>query len=138
MRTHANNAHNLCLEFWSQTGILGLGAFILLVVLLATVIFRNGAIASVWTSAPVAHLGGVLYELGAIDDTTLNETLGEVARDKRLHGEILLEVLLRRPLDYRRSRPFRKDHLGSAPIRPRTPACCQRRESTAITARDRG
>lgn len=27
-RTHANNAHNLILEFWSQTGTLGLGVFL--------------------------------------------------------------------------------------------------------------
>ncbi len=27
-RTHANNAHNLLMEFWSQTGFLGLGIFL--------------------------------------------------------------------------------------------------------------
>ncbi|HEY8073495.1 MAG TPA: tetratricopeptide repeat protein [Labilithrix sp.] len=52
--------------------------------------FRDGAIASVTTSDGVAYLGGVLYELGAIDMQTLNATLLEVATAKKLHGEVLL------------------------------------------------
>lgn len=52
---------------------------------------RLGKIAVVRTSAPIAYLGGILYELGAIDSATLNETLFEVASAKQLHGRILLE-----------------------------------------------
>jgi len=49
-----------------------------------------GRIAVVRTSESIAYLGGILYELGFIDITTLNATLHEVARDRRLHGEILM------------------------------------------------
>jgi hypothetical protein len=52
---------------------------------------RAGQIAVVRTSSSVSYLGGLLYELGAIDMTTLNETLREVATAKRLHGEVLRE-----------------------------------------------
>jgi tetratricopeptide (TPR) repeat protein len=57
----------------------------------AIVTLRDGQIAVVRTSEPLAYLGGILYESGAIDMETLNATLLVVARDKRLHGEILLE-----------------------------------------------
>jgi hypothetical protein len=56
-----------------------------------TIVLHEGLIARVWTSEPVAYLGGVLYEMGAIDATTLNETLLVVATQRRLHGEVLLE-----------------------------------------------
>lgn len=52
---------------------------------------RGGKIAAVRTSEPVAYLGGILYELGAIDVATLNATLHELATTKRLHGDILVE-----------------------------------------------
>src|SRR5207302_1103300 len=41
------------------------------------------------TSEPVAFLGGVLRELGYIDDATLNSSLGAMAKDRKLHGQIL-------------------------------------------------
>jgi tetratricopeptide (TPR) repeat protein len=56
-----------------------------------TLTMRRGMIAAVRTTEPVAYLGGILYELGAIDTATLNETLQEVAVAKRLHGDILVE-----------------------------------------------
>src|SRR5437016_336055 len=56
----------------------------------AAIVFRDGAIATVTTSQAAAYLGGVLYELGAIDMETLNASLLEVASAKRLHGEVLL------------------------------------------------
>ena len=56
----------------------------------ATVIFSRGAITKMKTSAPVAYLGPVLYELGFIDSATLNESLRDLSRMKWLHGEILL------------------------------------------------
>ena len=52
---------------------------------------RRGKIAVVRTSDPIAYLGSVLYELGAIDLPTLDATLHEVAGRKRLHGEVLIE-----------------------------------------------
>jgi len=52
---------------------------------------RGGKIAVVRTAEPVAYLGGVLYELGAIDIAALNETLHEVASARRLHGDVLVE-----------------------------------------------
>ena len=51
---------------------------------------KAGRIAVVRTPEP-AYLGGVLYETGVIDGGVLNETLLLVAKEKRLHGEILLE-----------------------------------------------
>ena len=56
-----------------------------------TLTMRRGMIAAVRTTEPVAYLGGILYELGAIDIATLNETLREVAVGKRLHGDILIQ-----------------------------------------------
>jgi hypothetical protein len=53
---------------------------------------RAGKIAVVRTTEAVAYLGGVLYELGAIDITALNQTLHEVASAKRLHGNVLVEA----------------------------------------------
>jgi tetratricopeptide (TPR) repeat protein len=56
-----------------------------------TLTMRRGMVAAVRTTEPVAYLGGILYELGAIDMAALNETLQEVAVAKRLHGDILVE-----------------------------------------------
>ncbi len=42
------------------------------------------------TSEPVAYLGGVLHELGYIDDVTLNASLASMAKERKLHGQILL------------------------------------------------
>ena len=56
-----------------------------------SLVMRLGKIAAVRTSDPIAYLGGVLYELGTIDIATLNETLHEIARTKRRHGDVLFE-----------------------------------------------
>jgi curved DNA-binding protein CbpA len=42
------------------------------------------------TSEPVSYLGNVLRELGVIDDQTLNASLALMAKERRLHGQILL------------------------------------------------
>ena len=52
--------------------------------------FESGVPVKVKTSEPVIYLGELLLELGAIDDSTLRRTLGGVAEDRRLHGQILL------------------------------------------------
>ena len=57
----------------------------------STVVVREGRVVKVRTGSPVAYLGGVLYERGAIDAATLNATLLDVATKKRLHGETLIE-----------------------------------------------
>jgi tetratricopeptide (TPR) repeat protein len=44
------------------------------------------------TSEPVAYLGNVLHELGYIDDATLNASLSRMAKERKLHGEILLAM----------------------------------------------
>ena len=72
-----------------------------------------GRIAVVRTSEPVAYLGSILYELGSIDMATLNATLLDVARDKTLHGKILMMrgALTRRQLDEALAeQTFRKVH----------------------------
>src|SRR5262245_23587468 len=43
------------------------------------------------TSPAVAYFGAVAYELGVIDTATLDATLLEIAKSKRLHGEVLVE-----------------------------------------------
>ncbi len=55
-----------------------------------TLTMRLGKIAVVRTSEPVAYLGRVLHDLGAIDVATLDSTLREVVRTKRLHGDVLV------------------------------------------------
>lgn len=44
------------------------------------------------TSEPIAYLGNVLHELGCIDDATLNSSLAAMARERKLHGQILREM----------------------------------------------
>ena len=56
----------------------------------ATLVMVRGLVTKVKTSAPVAYLGAVLYELGYIDTDVLNDSLRELSRMKWLHGEILL------------------------------------------------
>jgi hypothetical protein len=77
------------------------------------VTMRRGKIAVVRTSDPIAYLGGVLYELGAIDVSTLNTTLLEVAGARRLHGDVLLErgaITRERLADALAEQTFRKTH----------------------------
>ncbi|HEY8073493.1 MAG TPA: DnaJ domain-containing protein [Labilithrix sp.] len=56
-----------------------------------TIDLWRGRITGVKTTPPTAYLGAVLYELGWIDAQTLDATLLVVAKEKRLHGEILVE-----------------------------------------------
>ena len=83
------------------------------------VTLRGGQIAVVRTSDPLGYLGGVLHELGCIDITTLDTTLREVVRSKRLHGEILLErgaITPERLADGLAEQTFRKaQHLFTLP-----------------------
>jgi hypothetical protein len=55
----------------------------------AIIVFSRGMVTKIRTSAPVAYLGSILYEQGLLDDHALNDSLAEVARTKRLHGEVL-------------------------------------------------
>jgi O-antigen ligase/Tfp pilus assembly protein PilF len=69
-RTHANNAHNEVLEYWSQTGTLGLGAMIMFWL----VFFRTGAsiyrrLPHPWKGLEGGLLGGVA---GVLVDNLLN------------------------------------------------------------------
>jgi tetratricopeptide (TPR) repeat protein len=64
LRTHANNAHNEVLEFWAQTGLLGLGV----VAWMWTTFFRSARrwagsarLPGVWAAA-VAGVAGVLVD----------------------------------------------------------------------------
>src|SRR6187397_286633 len=51
----------------------------------------RGAIVAARTAPPIAFFGAVAHELGLIDTTTLNTTLLEISKSKRLHGEVLVE-----------------------------------------------
>jgi len=57
----------------------------------ATMTVRDGKVAKVRTSKPVAYLGMVLYERGILDAHELNASLALVASQRALHGSILLE-----------------------------------------------
>jgi len=64
MRTHANNAHNEILEIWSQTGLLGLGAWVWLWTTFFVVArrwSRQGRRPGIWTAA-VAGVAGMLVD----------------------------------------------------------------------------
>ena len=51
----------------------------------------RGRIRDARTNPPMAYFGAVAYEQGLIDTATLDATLLELAKTKRLHGEILVE-----------------------------------------------
>lgn len=61
----------------------------------ATVVLWRGRISAVETTpvglVPGGYFGTVAYELGFIDAATLDTTLAEIAKSKRLHGELLIE-----------------------------------------------
>lgn len=61
----------------------------------ATIVLWRGRITSVETDpiglVPGGFFGSVAYELGFIDAKTLDTTLAEIAKSKRLHGEVLIE-----------------------------------------------
>ncbi|MEB2311196.1 MAG: J domain-containing protein [Sorangiineae bacterium] len=52
--------------------------------------FERGAPRKAKTAEPVAYLGRVLFEQGAIDEATETRTLSVVAKEQRLHGAVLL------------------------------------------------
>jgi curved DNA-binding protein CbpA len=52
--------------------------------------FEKGAPAKAKTAQPVIHLGRLLLEMGAIDEATYNRTLAEVAKQRQLHGRLLV------------------------------------------------
>ena len=51
----------------------------------------RGRISDARTAPPIAYFGMVAYELGLIDSATLDATLLEIAKTKRLHGAVLVE-----------------------------------------------
>ena len=51
----------------------------------------NGRPAKGRVHLPVPYLGHVLLEMGAIDQAQLDATLVELAKTRRLHGQILME-----------------------------------------------
>jgi tetratricopeptide (TPR) repeat protein len=56
----------------------------------AVVVFNKGRARKVRSQCNI-YLGGLLYELGAIDAAAQNDTLAEVVRSKRPHGAVLRE-----------------------------------------------
>jgi hypothetical protein len=56
-----------------------------------TIHLWRGRVSGARTAPPVAYFGTVAYELGCIDTVTLDATLLEISKTKRLHGEVLVE-----------------------------------------------
>lgn len=56
-----------------------------------TITLWRGRIQDARTQPAIAYFGAVAYELGHIDTSTLDATLLEISRSKRLHGEVLVE-----------------------------------------------
>jgi tetratricopeptide (TPR) repeat protein len=57
----------------------------------ATLLVLEGMPSKGRTSEPVAYLGNVLRERGYIDDAALNSSLAAMAKERKLHGQILRE-----------------------------------------------
>lgn len=57
----------------------------------ATIVFREGWPSKARTSEG-AYLGGILHELGLIDASQLNASLAKMATERKLHGQILLQM----------------------------------------------
>jgi hypothetical protein len=57
----------------------------------ATIVLMRGRVTKMRTSAGVAYLGSVLYELGYITSEELDASLLQLAKERRPHGRILLE-----------------------------------------------
>jgi len=70
LRTHANNAHNEIIEVWSQTGILGLGVFIWLLVVIAVAFLRGSKARTPDSALFAAAVGGGLA--GMLADNMFN------------------------------------------------------------------
>lgn len=58
----------------------------------SAVFFAGGVPAKAQTAEPVIHLGRLLLEMGYADEAAINETLTRLAKEKRLHGQLLLEA----------------------------------------------
>src|SRR3954462_13083844 len=58
----------------------------------ASFLVIEGLLAKGRTSEPIAYLGNTLRELGYIDDGALNASLAAMAKERKLHGQILLEL----------------------------------------------
>jgi curved DNA-binding protein CbpA len=56
-----------------------------------TITLWRGRIHDARTQPAIAYFGAVAYELGHIDTPTLDATLLEISKSKRLHGEVLVE-----------------------------------------------
>jgi curved DNA-binding protein CbpA len=56
-----------------------------------TITLWRGRIQDARTQPAIAYFGAVAYELGHIDTSTLDATLLEISKSKRLHGEVLVE-----------------------------------------------
>lgn len=56
-----------------------------------TIKLWRGRIQDARTQPAIAYFGAVAYELGHIDTSTLDATLLEISKSKRLHGEVLVE-----------------------------------------------
>ena len=57
-----------------------------------TIELWRGRISGARTTPPTAYFGTVAYELGFIDTTTLDATLLEISKTRRLHGNVLVEA----------------------------------------------
>ena len=57
----------------------------------SAVYFSEGAPAKAKTAEALIHVGSLLVEKGAIDQATHDATLRRVARERQLHGQILLD-----------------------------------------------
>ena len=51
----------------------------------------RGRIHEARTAPPVAYFGAVAYELGLVETATIDATLLEISKSRRLHGEVLIE-----------------------------------------------
>ena len=56
-----------------------------------TIQLWRGRVWDARTAPAVTYFGALAYELGAIDTVTLDSTLLEISKSKRLHGEVLVE-----------------------------------------------
>lgn len=56
------------------------------------IVLHEGRIARVTCDERAPYLGAILYEQGAIAGEVLDRSLAEIARTKKLHGQVLLEA----------------------------------------------
>lgn len=84
--------------------------------------FLNGAPANAKTGQPVIHLGRLLLELGKIDEDIYNKTLTRVAKERALHGKLLVEAraLDQETLDAALSEQLQRQVLWMFSLGPQT------------------